>query len=134
MTTSQTRETMQAYADAFLSFGDYGRYLADEVTMTFMGTDRRIEGRDAVQQALTHVHEEAFSSAIEVKSLICGDAEASIEAEFIGTHIGEFEGLKLGLRAVRVPYSVGYSLAGGRITALRMYFPFELLRRQISVP
>ena len=35
-------------------------------------------------------------------------------------------------RAVRVPYSVAYALAVGKITALRVYFPFELLWRQIA--
>jgi steroid delta-isomerase-like uncharacterized protein len=132
MTTERTRETMQAYADALLSFGDYARYLADDVTMTFMGTDRSIKGRDAVRQLITHVHEQAFSSAIEVKSLVCGGDQAMIEAEFIGTHIGDFEGVPANLRPVRVPYTAAYTLADGRITSLRMYFPFELLMRQIT--
>lgn len=133
MTTEKTRETMKAYADALLAFGDYGRYLADDVTMTFMGTDREIRGRDAVRQTIDFFHETAFSSAIEVTSVLCGDGEAMIEAEFIGTHVGEFEGVPATLRPVRVPYSVAYTLADGRITALRLYFPFDLLMRQIAV-
>ena len=132
MTTEQTRDTMQAYADALLSFGDFGRYLSDDVTMTFMGTDRSIAGRDAVCQTIRFFHEQAFSSAIEVKSLLCGGSESMLEAEFIGTHIGEFEGIKPQLKAVRVPYSVAYSLAGGRITALRLYFPLDQLIRQLT--
>ena len=132
MTTEQTRQTLQAYAEALLSFGDYGRYLADNVTMTFMGTERAISGRNAVCGAIKHMHETAFSSAINVGIVVCGEGEAMLEAEFVGTHIGEFEGVAPQLRAVKVPYSVAYTLADGKITALRLYFPFELLMRQIT--
>ena len=57
MTTEQTRQTLQAYAEAMLSFGDYGRYLADDVTMTFMGPDREVSGRANVLGAIKHFHE-----------------------------------------------------------------------------
>jgi predicted ester cyclase len=132
MTTEQTRETMNAYANALLAFGDIGPYLSDDVTMTFMGTDRQVAGKAAVQQTIKFFHEVAFSSAIELKSVVCGDGEAMLEAEFIGTHIGEFEGIAPTLKAVRVPYSVSYNLAGGRITALRLYFPMATLLGQLA--
>ena len=132
MTTEQTRNTMQAYAEALLSFGDFARYLSDEVTMTFMGTDRIVKGREAVRQTIGFIHEVAFSSAVKVTSVINGEGEALLEAEFIGTHIGEFEGVAATLRPVHVPYAVGYSLANNRITALRLYFPMDLLMRQIA--
>jgi ketosteroid isomerase-like protein len=132
MTTEQTRDTMKRYTDALLAFGDYGRYLSDDVTMKFMGTDREVKGYEAVRQAIDFFHQTAFTSAIELKSLLCGDGEAILEAEFIGIHIGEFEGVAATLRPVRLPYSVAYTLAGGRITALRLYFPFELLMRQLA--
>jgi hypothetical protein len=132
MTTDQTRQTMNAYADALLAFRDIGPWLADDVRMVFMGTDRVVSGREAVTQTIKFFHEIAFSSAIELKGAVYGDGEAMLEAEFIGTHIGEFEGVAPSLKAVRVPYSVSYSLANGTITELRLYFPFELLMRQIS--
>ena len=132
MTIEQTRQTLQAYADALLSFGDYGRYLADDVTMTFMGAARAVTGREAVCRTIKGMHEEAFSSAITVGTVVCGEGEAMLEAEFVGTHIGEFEGIAPTLRAVKVPYSVAYTLRDGRISALRLYFPFDLLLRQIG--
>ena len=134
MTTEQTRQTMNAYANALLAFRDIGPWLADDVRMVFMGTDRLITGREAVKQTIKFFHEIAFSSAIEVKGAVYGDGDAMLEAEFIGTHIGEFEGVKPSLKAVRVPYSVSYSLANNKITELRLYFPFELLMRQIGAP
>ena len=132
MTTEQTRNTMKAYADALLAFGDVSPYLAEDVTMSFAGTDRQIAGRDGVRDTIKFFHEVAFSSAIEVKSVLCGDGEAMIEAVFVGTHIGDFEGIAPTLRSVRVPYSVAYTLAAGKITSLRLYFPLDLLVRQIG--
>lgn len=55
-----------------------------------------------------------------------------LEAEFVGTHVGEFEGVSATGRAVRVPYAVAYDLEDGKITSLRLYFPLELLPRQIN--
>lgn len=132
MTTEQTRQTMNAYAKALLAFGDISPYLADDVRMVFMGTDRTIVGKAAVQQTIKFFHEIAFSSAINVKSVLCGDGESILEAEFIGTHIGEFEGVKPALKSVNVPYSVAYNLSNNKIDELRLYFPFELLMKQIS--
>jgi len=132
MTTQQTRETLNAYAEALLSFGDFARYLSDDVTMVFMGTDRIVKGRDAVRDTIKFIHEIAFSSAIKVTTVVCGEGEAMLEAEFVGTHIGEFEGVKPALKSVRVPYSVAYSLANGKVTALRLYFPMDLLMKQIT--
>jgi SnoaL-like polyketide cyclase len=59
-------------------------------------------------------------------------SRAAIEADFVGTHSGEFGGLAATGRAVRVPYSVVYDLRGDRISALRIYFPMSLLMEQIS--
>ena len=76
MTSEQTRQTMNAYAKALLAFGDISPYLADDVRMVFMGTDRKIAGKDAVQQTIKFFHEIAFSSAINVKGLLYGIAAA----------------------------------------------------------
>ena len=57
----------------------------------------------------------------EVKSLIVDGDRAALEADFVGRHIGEFAGVAATGRELRVPYSVVYDLAGGRIKALRIY-------------
>ena len=132
MTTERTRETMQHYAEALLSSGDFARYLADDVTMSFMGTERRIQGREAVRRTIAFVHEEAVRTAIEVKSLVCDGGHAAIEAEFVGTHIGEFEGVPASNRAVRLPYSVVYDVGDDGIRTLRLYFPLDALIKQIA--
>jgi steroid delta-isomerase-like uncharacterized protein len=132
MSTERTRETMQAYAEALLSSGDFGRYLADDVTLVFMGANRRVQGRDAVRQLITFIHEIAFRTAIEVKTVLCDGARAAIEAEFVGTHIGEFEGVPASHRDVRLPYAVSYDVENGRISSLRLYFALDELLRQIG--
>ncbi len=132
MTTDQTRTTMKHYAEALLSSGDFARYLASDVTFTLEGTDRKVQGRDAVRQTITFFHEQAFRTAIEIKSLVCDGNRAAIEADFVGTHIGEFEGVAPTRRSVRVPYAVGYELEGGVIRSLRIYMPLDTLMRQIN--
>ena len=132
MTTERTRETMNAYVEALLSSGDFARYLADDVTVAFMGTDRTVHGRDAARQLITFVHEIAFRTDIEIKTLVCEGSSAAIEAEFVGTHIGEFEGIPASNRDVRLPYTAAYDLEDGRITSLRLYFPLDALLLQIG--
>ena len=134
MTTEQTRQTMQAYADALLSFGDFARYLSDDATMTFMGTDRVVKGRDAVRDTIKFFHEIAFSSAIEVGTVVCGEGDAMLEAVFVGTHTGEFAGIPASGNPVRVPYSAFYDVADGKITALRLYMSLDELVRQVGQP
>ncbi|MCA1849699.1 MAG: ester cyclase [Acidobacteria bacterium] len=132
MSVESTRQTMEAYVRALLSFGDYSDYLAEDVTVTFMGTDREVRGREAARQLIDFVHQQAFRTDIQVKSAVYGDGSAMAEAEFVGTHIGEFEGVAASNRQVRVPYAAAYDLDGGKIKALRLYFPMELLLRQIG--
>jgi len=132
MSIETTRITMERYAEALLAFGDFGRHLAEDVTMTFEGTDRVVKGRDAVRDTIVFFHQRAFRSAIELKSLVCGERLAAIEAVFAGEHIGDFEGVAPTHHRVNVPYQVTYDVDGDRIRALRLYFPFELLMRQLA--
>jgi len=82
------------------------------VVATFEGTDQRADGREAAGQLIRYVHEGAFDARPEVKTLITGNGRAAIEADFVGTHTGEFAGIPATGRAVRVPYSVVYDLRG----------------------
>ena len=127
-----TQQTVEKYLDALLSFGDYGRYLADDVSLTFMGNDIRVEGREGVQQFIDLAHQHAFETSIRVLNAAYGDNTAILEAEFIGKHIGEFQGVPTSGKQVSVPYAAAYELAGEKITALRLYFPLDLLMQQIT--
>lgn len=132
MSTDTTRQTIDGYLEALLSFGDFGRFMSDNVSVTFMGTDRQVTGREAACGLITFVHAVAFKTAIRVKDVVYGERSAMLEAEFVGTHIAEFEGVPASHRHVRVPYAVSYDVEDGLVTALRIYFPLDLLMRQIT--
>jgi predicted ester cyclase len=124
---STERQVMQDYLDALVKRADFAAYFTDDVVATFEGTDQRADGRDAASQLIRYVHEGAFDAQMELRNLLTEPGKAAIEADFVGTHTGEFAGIPPTGRAVRVPYSVVYDLAGDRISALRIYFPMALL-------
>lgn len=126
------RQVMHDYLDALVKRGDFSRYFTDDVVATFEGTDQRADGRDAAGQLIRYVHEGAFDARMDLKNLLADDGKAAIEADFAGTHTGEFAGLQPTGRAVRVPYSVVYDLRGDQISALRIYFPMSLLMEQLT--
>jgi predicted ester cyclase len=126
------RQVMQEYLDALVKRADFPRYFTGDVVATFEGTDQRADGRDAAGQLIRYVHEGAFDARMELKNLLADEGKAAIEADFVGTHTGEFAGLQPTGRAVRVPYSVIYDLRGDQISALRIYFPMSLLMEQLT--
>jgi predicted ester cyclase len=132
MSIEQTRETLTQYVDELLSCGDFARFFTEDVTVSFMGTDRVFKGRETARTLITAFHEQAFRTRIKPTTVLCGDGTAMVEAQFLGTHIGEFEGIPATGRDVDVPYAVGYDFRGNRISALRLYFPIDLLLRQFA--
>jgi predicted ester cyclase len=111
---------------------DFPAYFTDDVVATFEGTDQRADGRQAAAELIRYVHEGAFDARMELKNLLTGDGKAAIEADFAGTHTGEFAGIPATGRKVRVPYSVIYDLRGDQISALRIYFPMSQLTSQLT--
>ena len=126
------RKVMQEYLDALGKRADYPAYFTDDVVATLEGTDQRAVGREAAGQLIRYIHEGAFDARPELKNLLADDGKAAIEADFVGTHTGEFAGIQPTGRAVHVPYSVVYDIRGDRISALRIYFPISLLVEQIT--
>jgi predicted ester cyclase len=126
------RKTMEQYLDALVARADYGRYFTDDVVVTVEGSDQRAEGPEAGEQLIRYMHEIAFDARPELKNLLVDEGKAAIEADFVGTHIGEFAGVAPTGRAVRVPYSVIYDLRGDQISKLRIYMPMSTLVEQIT--
>jgi predicted ester cyclase len=129
---SAERQMMQDYIDALVKRGDFARYFTEDVVATFEGTDQRADGRQAAGDLIRYVHEGSFDAKPELKNLIVDAGKAAIEADFVGTHTGEFAGIQPTGRVVRVPYSVIYDLRDGQISALRIYFPMSLLIEQLT--
>ena len=126
------RQVMQDYLDALGKRADFPAYFTGDVVATFEGTSQRADGREAAGQLIRYVHESAFDARMELKNLFTDEGKAAIEADFAGTHTGEFAGIPATGRTVRVPYSVLYDLSGGQISALRIYFPMSLLIEQLT--
>ena len=125
-------QVMQDYLDALIKRADFSRYFASDVIATLEGTDQRADGPQAADQMIRYIHQEAFDARPEIKNLLVDDDKAAIEADFVGTHTGEFAGIPSTGREVRAPYSVFYDLRDNQISKLRIYFPLSLLVEQIT--
>jgi predicted ester cyclase len=126
------RTTMTAYLDALIARADFAKYFATDVTLEMMGTDQRTQGRQAVEDMIRYLHEQAFDAHPELKSLVVEGERAALDAEFVGEHVADFAGTAATGKQVRVPYTVVYDLEGERITALRIYMPMDVLQRQLE--
>ena len=87
------RQMMQDYLEAFAKGADFGQYFTSDVVLTIMGTDQRAVGREAAEQQTRNMYERTFDARIEVRNLLVDDDKAAVEADFAGTHIGEFAGI-----------------------------------------
>jgi predicted ester cyclase len=126
------RQVMQGYLDALARRGDFPAYFTDDVIASFEGTGQAAVGLDRAGRLIRSVHENAFDARVELKNLLAGEGKAAIEADFAGTHTGEFAGIGPTGRAVRVPYSAVYDLRGNKISGLRIYLPISLLIQQLT--
>jgi predicted ester cyclase len=104
MSVQQVRQTLQQYVEALLARGDYGRFFARDMQFAVMGTDQQTRGAEAAEQAIRFLHETAFDAKPEIINLVVDEHGAAAEAVFVGTHTGEFAGMKPSGGAVRVPY------------------------------
>jgi SnoaL-like polyketide cyclase len=84
-----------------------------------------MQGRQPVHEFLVWMHTQAFDAHPKVKTLVVGDGQTALEADFVGIHTGEFLGMAATGKSVQVPYCVVYDLRGDRIAALRAYIPWS---------
>jgi predicted ester cyclase len=131
MSIETAREAMTGYVEALTQRGDYGRFFTDDVAFSIEGTDQTATGRDAVVESIRWLHEDAFDARPDIKNLVVAEGQAAVEADFVGTHTGEFAGIAATGKDVRVPYAVLYDLEGDRISALRLYMSLDLIVQQI---
>ena len=132
MSVEATAATMRSYLDALLARGDFADYFTDDVTWTTVGSGQQMQGREPVRDFLIWMHTHAFDARPKVKTLVAGDGPAALEADFVGTHTGEFLGMPTSGKSVQVPYCVVYDLRDDKIAALRAYIPMELFAQQLA--
>jgi steroid delta-isomerase-like uncharacterized protein len=132
MSMETTAQTMRSYLDALLARGDFADSFSDEVTWTTVGTGQELQGRQPVRDFITWMHTQAFDAHPKVKTLVVGDGQAALEADFVGTHTSEFLGIPATGKSVQVPYCVIYDLQDDKLVALRAYIPMDLFTQQLS--
>ena len=132
MSVEATSKTIRSYLDAFLARGDFAGYFTDDVTWTIVGGDQELQGRQPVYDFLIWMHTQAFDAHPKVKTVVIGDGQAALEADFVGTHTGEFLGMPATGKSVQVPYCVVYDLRGDKLAALRAYIPMDLFTQQLK--
>ena len=132
MSVERTQATMTAYFHDLLGGGRYAQHFADDVVVTVLWTDQVVRGRDAAEQLITYLHQQAFAARPVLKNSFVGEGQAVAEVDFVAKHIGEFAGVAASGKDVNMPYCVVYDLDEDKITALRLYFPVAVLLQQIG--
>lgn len=127
--TASTRAVVTKYLD---SKHTDASVLADDVVFTNMASGDRHEGPEAVLGMLHYLYHVAFDADAEIRSLIVESEHAVMEADFVGTHIGEIAGVAATNRRVRVPLCVVYRVDGGKIKSARIYFEVPALMEQLG--
>ena len=132
MSEENTRRVMEAYLEELRGRGPYKRHFSDDVAFAIVGTGPDATGPDAVEQTIDYFHREAFEARPEIRTLVVANDRAAAELDFVGAHTGEFSGIAATGREVSVPYCAVYDLEGEKIKALRLYFPMDVLLRQLG--
>ena len=129
MSAQSTRDVLMRYFNA--SHGDTST-LADDVEFTVMGTGQKASSPQEVLEMLHYLYTVAFDAEPRTTNLVIEDGKGVLEAEFTGTHIGEFAGIPATGKSVRVPLCVCYDVEGERIKRARIYFETDALRAQLQ--
>jgi steroid delta-isomerase-like uncharacterized protein len=131
MSVEATSKTIRSYLDALLARGDFADSFTNDITWTTVGTGPELQGRQPVRDFISWMHTQAFNAHPKVKTLVVGDGQAALEADFVGTHTGEFLGVPATGKSVQVPYCVVYDLRDDKIAAVRAYMPMEPFAQQL---
>jgi steroid delta-isomerase-like uncharacterized protein len=107
--------------------------MADDVIFTIMSTGAEHRGREGVMAMLNYFYRVAFDATATIRVTLFGEANAMVEADFVGKHIGEFAGIPATGRTVHVPLCVVYDLDHDQITRGRVYFEMPALLQQLGV-
>jgi predicted ester cyclase len=129
MSVERTRAAVTGYLNA--KHGD-ASMLSDDVVFTIMATGQEHRGPEAVQGMLNYFYHGAFDAKAETRTLLFGDSNALLEADFVGKHIGEFAGIPATGKEVHVPFCVVYDVAGDKITRGRVYMEMPVMMQQLG--
>jgi len=127
MTVADTRAVIEPY-----TANHDPSYLTDNAVFVHMATGERHEGREAVGRMLNYMYHEAFDAHAERVALIVGEGAATLEATFVGRHIGAFAGIEPTGREVRVPLVVTYEVTPEGVSGARVYMAMSVMFAQLG--
>lgn len=108
------------------------KYIAEDAVFKDLGTGEEYKGREAIAGMLHYVYHIAFEARAEIKNYILTEDKAMIEADFKGSHIGEFAGIAATNKEVNVPLCISYDLKDGLIQEGRIYMLGSVLMQQLQ--
>ncbi len=141
MADQNAAELLRANLEAF-SAGDIEAFkstLASDAVYNELGTQRSVEGRDAVAE-LTFGWRDAIPDAHAIVGSILETAEGAVaELVWEGTQTGPLETpsgtIPASGNSIRVPASISATIEGGEIKETRQYFDmFTLLKQVGAIP
>ncbi len=132
MSVKETQQVLNGYVAALLGGGDVGQYLTEDFVVKFMDIGLEVSGRQESVDGLITLHTVQFDAQPELVNMVVGEGIAAIEAVFIGTHTGEFNGIPASGTSVAVPYSVFVLFEDGLITEFHLYNLVTGLMAQIA--
>ncbi len=130
MSIESTRVTMTRY---FEDDDAAASLMTDDVVYTRMATGEEHRGKAAVLAMLNKFYHVSFSGKVETKNIFYADQHAVGEWDYVGKHVGEFEGIAATGKDVRVPLCVVYDLENDKIKRARIYFEMPVLLRQLGM-
>jgi steroid delta-isomerase-like uncharacterized protein len=130
MSVENTRKVITSYFEA--DHEDVSM-MAEDVVFTIMATGQEHKGREGVMGMLDYFYNVDFDAHAETYNMVFGESGATLEARFIGKHIGEFAGIPATGKEVDVPLCVTYDVEGEQITRGRVYFEIPALMAQLGV-
>jgi steroid delta-isomerase-like uncharacterized protein len=107
--------------------------MAKDVTFTIMATGQESIGPDAVLGMLNYLYHIAFDATFTTSLTLFGENNAMVEGDFVGKHIGEFNGIPATGKNVRVPLCIVYDLTNDQIKRARVYFEMPALLQQLGI-
>jgi steroid delta-isomerase-like uncharacterized protein len=130
MSIESTRDTIMRYFKS--EHGDVSM-MAKDVTFTIMATGQESIGPDAVLGMLNYLYHIAFDATFATSLTLFGENNAMVEGDFVGKHIGEFNGIPATGKNVRVPLCIVYDLTNDQIKRARVYFEMPALLQQLGI-
>lgn len=130
MSIESTQKIMMRFFNA--EHGDVSM-MSEDVVFTVMATGQENKGREGVLGMFNYLYHVAFDATATTRVLLFGENNAVLEGDFVGKHIGDFNGIPATGKEVRIPLCVVYDIENDQIKRGRVYFETPALLKQLGV-